>query len=467
MKKTIKILIMMLIALIALLNVKTFAADDKLAIQSVEITAPEDGVYGIGQEITITFTFNKPIKGTLPKYSIYFNTSSSETIELNEVALTNFSTEAVYKYTIKSGDNGELKPGNFVNPSNYQIEDENGTKYYLSSPYITKFTTKILADTTIKWTDFEKAEVKMESEDSGNYNVFNVKVQNCNLNSDNSYYVHLSHKAEENVKVKNMDDIYNNFGSEGNKIWQTTLNPLNYNVNLNSEFKNLLAEAEDVYVTICELDNTTNTPRIVLNSKKIERLSHLPLTQRITAYFFNDCTSTFCWEPHGEEIERKVNYKIGKVTDVALLQSLKNGDANALTKLMEYAKKADTIGTGTLKLGEDKTITDKLDLVDDEYYYVYLEIDTENGKYREIEDVSLYQALVSDSVGKELHSMVDKNFHWNIDGEVSSPKEDTTIAKFSKLPNTGISLVVVITALGFSIVSIILFKKYKFYKKIK
>lgn len=467
MKKKIKILIMMLIALVAILNVKTFAADDKLAIQSVEITAPEDGVYGIGQEITITFTFNKPIKGTLPKYSIYFNTSSSETIELNEVVLTNFSTEAVYKYTIKSGDNGELKPGNFVNTSNYLIEDESGNKYYLTSPFITKFETKILADTTIKWADFEKVEVKMESVSASNYNSFDVKVHNCNLNSDNSYYVHLSHQAEENIKIKNSYDIYDNYGSKGNKIWQTTLYTPSCTVNLNSECRNLLVEAKDVYITICEIDKNTSTPRIVLNSKKIERLSHLPLTQRIGAYFFNDYTSTFCWEPYGENIERKVNYKIGKVTDLALLQSLKNGDVNALTKLMEYAKKADTIGTGTLKLGEDKAITDKLDLVDDEYYYVYLEIDTENGKYREIEDVSLYQALVSDSVGKNLYSMVDKNFHWNISEEAISKKEDPTIAKSSKLPNTGISLVVVITALGFSIVSIILFKKYKFYKKIK
>lgn len=466
MKKISKIILIFLIMIIAFMASKTFATDTDLALENVEVTAPESGIYGVGQEITITFEFSKPIKGQMPKYSIYFGNSAAEKIELDLPELTELTDKVDYKYIIKSGDNGLLKPDGFVNASECEIEDEDGNKYWLTSPIMSGFQKNILADTTINWTDFTNAEVKMIVEDSGSKSNFAVKLENCNLKEGGNYYIHLSHTQNEKINVNSKDDIYDNMYENGTKTWQSTLNPVNNKINLNSNIRNFFAENGDIYITICEIDNTTDIPKIVLESKEIEQLELLPLTQRITAFFFDDYTSTFCWEICGEN-ERKVNYKIGKVTDINLLKSLKNGDASAFGELMSYAKKTETIATGTVKLGEDNTITDKLNLVDDEYYFVYLELDTENGKYFEIQDVSLYQALVSEETGKNLYSITDKNFEWDLE-ESGTNKEykDNTVSK-EKLPNTGVDILIISMITICIIVSVLALIKYRTYKDIK
>ncbi len=472
MKKTIKIILIFMILLFTFFIGKTLAADDDLTY-TVKVSAPEDGIYGVGQEVTIKFEFSKKIKGQMPKYAIYFGKSDSEKIELETENLEDFSNEVLYKYTIKSGDNGEMKPDGFVNPSDlsYQMTDEDENTYLLTSPFIIKFDKKILADTTIQWTDFTNANVSIDAED-GNRNSFDIKFDNCTLNSDNLYYVHLSHDAEENIVFKDSDDIYNNSYSNGTKAWQASLNPVNNKIN-NYKLSNFFAEAGDVYITVCEIDRNTDIPKIVLKSRKIERLESLPLTQRLTAYFFDEYTSTFCWETHGEN-ERKLNYKIGKVTDLELLKSLKNGKSSAFEELLKYAKEADSMATGSIKLGEDESITDNLDLVNREYYYVYLELDTENGKYYEIEDVSLYQALILKDTGeKNLYSIVDKEFTWDLsdeeppkDDDTTQEDDDDTISK-NKLPNTGRNLAIAISTVALVTASAVVYKKYNSYKDIK
>ena len=72
MKKLLKITLVFMIVLLTMLCTKVLAASEKLEPVSVEVTAPEAGIYGEGQEITITCTFDKAIKGTLPKYKISF-----------------------------------------------------------------------------------------------------------------------------------------------------------------------------------------------------------------------------------------------------------------------------------------------------------------------------------------------------------------------------------------------------------
>lgn len=474
MKRISKIILIFAIILAAFIGVKTFATDDDTKLSStIKVTAPEAGIYGVGQEITIKIEFNKKIKGQMPKYSIYFGESTSEKIELETPELTEFSNEVVYKYTIKSGDNGELKPDGFVSTVGYTVEDEAGNKYYLTSGFVMRFDKKILADTTTKWTDLNKAEIKINVE-SSTRDDFSILFENVKLNSDNSYYVHISHNPEEKITLKDSSDIYNNMHDKGTKTWQTTLNTINNKVNSNENIRNLFAEAGDIYITVCEIDRKTDVPKIVLQSKKIDRLELLPLTQRITAFFFDDYTSTLCWEMHGEN-ERKVNYKIGKVTDLGLLKKLKNGEKSAFSELLEYSKKAESIANGSIKLGDkEKSIINNMKLVDDAYYYVYLELDTENGKYYPIEDVSLYQALVSEE-GKniQLTSVKDKEFKWNLDDEKTNPnkesndkKKDDTIAK-DKLPNTGINVIIAILTVSILTIMLVSLKKCKSYKDIK
>lgn len=447
-----------------------YAVDEKnLSITSVNVTAPEDGIYGVGQNIDITFTFSKPIKGTLPKYTIYFGKNVSEKIELAEVTLDNFSTEAKYKYTIKSGDNGELKPDGFVNPSEYNVETEDGKNYMLRSPFMVSFEEKIYADTTIPWTNFDNAKLTMQSERT-NRNDFEIKVENVQINSDSTYYVHFSHVKDEEINIKSIDDIYNNINEKGEKTWGTTINTYSNKVNVNSYTKNIFAEAGEVYIYICEVDRENNLPKIVLKNYEIKRLPNLPLTQRITGYFNSNTTSTFCWEIYGDN-ERKVNYKIGVLSDKEILNKIRNGEQTAFEELMDFSVENAAIGTGTLKLGEDTTILDKLNLDNNLYYYIYMELDDEEGKYFDIQDVSLYK-VIDTGAHKTLISVTDEGFEWDTEGDNSNKDEndnynDSSIVDLDELPFAGRKVVIGIIITVLIILTIIFYKKYVQYKKLK
>ena len=246
------------------------------------------------------------------------------------------------------------------------------------------------------------------------------------------------------------------------------------------DLQNIVAEKGDIYIWICELDSDFN-PKIVVEAKKIERLEQLPLGKRIVGHFFDDDTTIISREPTGNE-DRKVNVKVGKVTDKSLLQALKNKEANSLQKLLTYAKSADAVYNDKLPLGDSReTIFSSANIVSNEYYYVYMELDDKNGTYYPVEDVSLYQ-----SYGSGLYDYLDNGFTWNLEDETTTPDEenkkptqqeedqdkntvqknekvDNTIAQ-GTLPQTGLYNIILITTL--TLITFIVFigiklKKYK------
>ena len=101
-------------------------------------------------------------------------------------------------------------------------------------------------------------------------------------------------------------------------------------------------------------------------------------------------------------------------------------------------------------------------------------MDTEDGKYREIEDVSLYQARV-DETSKMLLNIEDDDFEWNLDGNSSNNnqnnnnnvKNDPTVSNMSKLPYAGKNIIIGFATALIIAISIVLYKKYQLYKDIK
>lgn len=156
-----------------------------------------------------------------------------------------------------------------------------------------------------------------------------------------------------------------------------------------------LEKSGDIYVWIYETQivNNVRQNKCIIEAQKIERPALKEIGTRMKCYFLNEETSTHLFEAYSYENARKINVKIGKVTDKSILRAIKNGETDCLQKLLDYAKNADSIYTGTVPLGRSESITNKLNLVNDEYYYVYMVLDDENGKYFPVEDVSLYQAL--------------------------------------------------------------------------
>ena len=226
-----------------------------------------------------------------------------------------------------------------------------------------------------------------------------------------------------------------------------------------------LEKSEDIYVWIYETQivNNVRQNKCIIEAQKIERPALKKIGTRMKCYFLNEETSTHLFEAYNYENARKINVKIGKVTDKSILRAIKNGETDCLQKLLDYAKNADSIYTGTVPLGRSESITNKLNLVNDEYYYVYMVLDDENGKYFPVEDVSLYQALTYEKDGKTSKNLFDylnDNFKWNL-GNDDTTIDNTTAT--GKLPQTGASIVIYVAITLVIVAGVIFAIKYKKY----
>lgn len=226
-----------------------------------------------------------------------------------------------------------------------------------------------------------------------------------------------------------------------------------------------LEKSGDIYVWIYETQivNNVRQNKCIIEAQKIERPALKKIGTRMKCYFLNEETSTHLFEAYSYENARKINVKIGKVTDKSILRAIKNGETDCLQKLLDYAKNADSIYTGTVPLGRSESITNKLNLVNDEYYYVYMVLDDENGKYFPVEDVSLYQALTYEKDGKTSKNLFDylnDNFKWNL-GNDDTTIDNTTAT--GKLPQTGASIVIYVAITLVIVAGVIFTIKYKKY----
>ena len=226
-----------------------------------------------------------------------------------------------------------------------------------------------------------------------------------------------------------------------------------------------LEKSGDIYVWIYETQivNNVRQNKCIIEAQKIERPALKKIGTRMKCYFFNEETSTHLYEAYNYENARKINLKIGKVTDKSILRAIKKGETDCLQELLDYTKNADSIYTGTVPLGRSESITNKLNLVNDEYYYVYMVLDDENGKYFPVEDVSLYQALTYEKDGKTSKNLFDylnDNFKWNL-GNDDTTIDNTTAT--GKLPQTGASIVIYVAITLVIVAGVIFAIKYKKY----
>lgn len=294
---------------------------------------------------------------------------------------------------------------------------------------------------TQTWTDFSNAKITFVDKGDSKEKGYNIKVENVKFATDDytRYYVFMSNSSTKPTMGATKAEL------EKNAI--TTWYKDTEKVILKTIVDEYIEKAGDIYLWIVEAkyNNSKNDYDIkeVLSAKKLTKPAQGKLGTRIMGYFFNDRTSTFLYEPYKDATARKINIKIGRITDNNVLLSIKNGEANCLEKLMTYAKSANAVYTGTVAVGESATITDKFDVVDEGYYYVYMKLDSENGTYREVEDVSLYQGLADKQIGKNLFDYLSSEFKWNIGttGQPTTPTQDPTTAK-QPIPQTGETLVI-------------------------
>ncbi len=105
----------------------------------IDVTSPDSGIYGKGQEITFVATFSENIKGTVPNLTIKYGDGAQRTISSGTIS----GATVTYKDSIKAGDNGILS---LVSYSGGEITDIVGNIFIVPSG-ITLGGNEITADT--------------------------------------------------------------------------------------------------------------------------------------------------------------------------------------------------------------------------------------------------------------------------------------------------------------------------------
>ncbi len=297
---------------------------------------------------------------------------------------------------------------------------------------------------TTQWTDLTKSKVDVIQKDNVGRWDYYIKVTGITLNEKSTYKIYIkSGDVQPDPSKDKEDQLLINVGSE------IKLHALNEAYRFN----------KDVYCFIIEQNKNGQygTPY----KTKLERCPQHNLGSRIKSNFSSQYTAIYCYDDNATATtNRKVKVKIGNITDKSILLSIKNGEAKALERLLDYAKSASSIYTETISLGESKSITSGLNITNGSYYYVYMIMEDENGKYYPIEDVSLYQALIGDTIGKNLYDYLDNLFEWNLEDTPSNtqkPTTDTTTPNTTKTPDTTLATGKIPKAgLGFGLIILII-----------
>lgn len=467
MKRIYQLMTAIVIALfIVLLPSMVKAADEEktITLEGVYITSPA-GEYKTGDTIKFEARFSENLASNtnIPTLSIKIGEKKESTyngkVENNIIK---------YEFEVTDYIAGKVTFESYEKPL-YGVMNEAGDMVTFEES-VNDFANSIeLMINTPEWTDLSNIKYSIDVDE---YN-YKIKFENIDYKENHYYYAFFTHndekldiEKEENNKIKNTKYMLYN-GLESLKI--------------DSEIE----LSGDIYLYIVEeqLDysksDTSYTNKILIEKEKITRPEPKGLTERIFNYYFvlgNTGKSTiFMREPFSEG--RKLNIKIGKISDKTILNAIKNKETLGMTQFLNYAKQQTdgktytVIGNGSTMLNAENI---DIEVNDGEYYYAYFSVDNENGKYVDVEDVMLYQPLTIDEEEPWLISMNDEKFKW-YESDDSTPtvtpapeedgKDDTTI-KTDKLPQTGVGIGLTLSILLVALFGVVMFKKVRDYKEI-
>ena len=174
---------------------------------------------------------------------------------------------------------------------------------------------------------------------------------------------------------------------------------------------------------------------------------------------------------------RKIHFKIGQITDSSILTAIKNGDSTGFSKLLTYAKTAsnpiiDKTENSNFFRGytTNEALASGSSFSDGAYYYLYLEVDTEDGKYIPIESITISQAHVYLTVeGHPWYLFFYGSDDFNFDGipDETTSEGDNTSTEEEKLPEklakTGEGTVLISIVIELAVVTFVVHRKNKKY----
>lgn len=349
--------------------------------------------------------------------------------------------------------------GNSQIEENQQLE-ENANNEEETSPLAGEVATA--DDGATSWTDVTGAKITFERSNSDADTISNIylKLDGLKYNSNNSSYLYLANSStmelpstcEEIVQDKR-DEKCILLTAAGNQdgIFELRLSKL---------LKEIYNKSGDIYAWIIDVNTTSEQMNTVLSAKKVERAKSLNIGSRYTVTINKSSTSVSS-EDYMLLKGRKVTVKVGVVSDADVISALNNNKTDGLNKLLAFAKTNNNIKEFTYTIDSEFGSAFNLENIyaamenagKDKLFYVYLEADTENGKYCPLEDVNAYKFNILGSLEAFYESNYDRKI--SDSGDIETTSQDKTTSK-DKLPKTGknfaifgiMGLVAIIGAVG-------------------
>lgn len=316
------------------------------------------------------------------------------------------------------------------------------------------------------WTDFTNA--KFELKKDGVSKAI-IEISNVTPKENRNYYLFInSNNSKPNVTSDISDERIDLTYDSNKKIFKTTDS---------SRVAKYVELNQDLYVTVLETESYDNE-NIVLYGKKLERYDEPKYSDAFHATFMTyDTDQLVTTFTHSGENNRKMQIKVGKITDATILQKIKNKDSSGFASLLSFAKSNEGIynkivdadvndsyaieycaGSG---YSNGKDVIKLNGLKDDAYYFLYVKTDDENGKYITQEAVTLAQANVVDDKWF-MFFYGSSDFQWADFGDTNV---DDTIVK-GELPHAGTKTIiwtsVIVILIGFGTFSYIQYKRNNF-----
>lgn len=376
-----------------------------------------------------------------------------------------------WQATTNSTNNVELNFQNYSGTANYVLwaKITNGTNtYYDVGIYSTSLNENDNnggSENTEGTTDFSNAKFNLVKKGVSDAI---IEVDGVTPIKGNDYYVYISDNANEPdlSQISEEEKILLYYNEENGK-----LNSINKEVARKVELN------QDLYVAVVEHDISEATERIVSFGTKLTRYDEPKYNEAFFSTFIDhNSVQIITTYTHSEENNRKMQIKIGKITDFSILQKIRNEDESGFSKLMDFAKSNEGIYNETLDADKDDSyaieynadLTNKTEneliklsgLEDEAYYYLYVKTLDENGKYISNEAVTLANASSFENGEWYLYFYGASDFNW-VDWNVSNG-EDTTTAP-GKLPQTGLNYIIVVPIIFAGILVILARIKYKKY----
>ena len=286
----------------------------------------------------------------------------------------------------------------------------------------------------------------------------NIKVETNLTKKDNKqYYIYISKKADENVTSKTAGVTVLSANSDGKLCAVIS--------------KNYCELVGTNYAYIIEKTVSSSEEKVVLKGKKIEDPQLPSLGNRLDIWLY-DVNKTGVTNKISMSKDRTIKYKIGKIDSNDILKSFKNESSDkAFSKLLEYSKNAKILKEGSITVdGLDYNLIKDVNIENGGYYFVYMDADTQNGKYNKLEDIAVYK----ESNSKEGNALVHFSFadiklkeeqSGNSENKEQNQEDNTKSNK--KIPQTGDKQTVAIAMGTIAIIGVACYIGYKKYNGIK